>query len=132
MVGIEAQVTYLDTHAFAALHRKELDRFSSRARRVMDAEDDIRISPMVALEIEFLYEIKRVKSHAEHVIGDLSEDLGLRVCDAPFYRVIRQASEERWTRDPFDRVIVAHARVQAATLVTLDKLVHEHYSRALA
>ena len=123
---------YLDTHAVWALSRKELDRFSRRAQHAMEVQDDIRISPIVILEIEFLHEIGRFQVPAERLVDQLSVDIGLRVCDADFGDVVRKAVEERWTRDPFDRLIVAHARLQDAVLITLDTQIHKHYPHALA
>ena len=123
---------YLDTHAVWAMSRRETDRFSSRALRALEMNDDIRISPMVLLEIEFLHEIGRFKVSGERVLDVLAAEIGLRVCDTQFLLVARQAIEERWTRDPFDRIIVAHARIHGATLITLDTRIHKHYSQALA
>jgi PIN domain nuclease of toxin-antitoxin system len=125
-------VIYLDTHAVVALKRKERDRFSRGAQHAIEASDDIRISPLVLLEMELLYEIKRVSAPAERIVDDLAADIGIRVCDADFARVVRKAIGERWTRDPFDRLIVAQARLHDAGLITLDTLIHKHYPHALA
>ena len=123
---------YLDTHVVGALDRKDLDKFSRRAKHALTVNDDIRVSPIVILELEFLHEIKRLDDPAERVIEDLGAEIGLRVCDTPFPLVIRQAVEERWTRDPFDRLIVAQARLNKAALITLDTVIHQHYAHALA
>jgi len=60
-------VTYLDTHAVAALYRGDLSPFSAVALRVIDEEEDLRISPMVLLELEYLHEIKRIKVPARRI-----------------------------------------------------------------
>jgi PIN domain nuclease of toxin-antitoxin system len=125
-------VIYLDANAVIALDRKEMDRFSRRAEKALEVQDDIRVSPIVILELEFLREIKRVKKAAEIIIDELAAEIGLRVCDTPFHLVIRKAVEERWTRDPFDRLIVAQARVHSAPLLTLDTVILQHYPHALA
>jgi PIN domain nuclease of toxin-antitoxin system len=44
---------------------------------------------------------------------------------------VDQALSEGWTRDPFDRLIVANAKAAAAPLVTKDEMVRGNYSRAL-
>jgi PIN domain nuclease of toxin-antitoxin system len=36
----------------------------------------------------------------------------------------------RWTRDPFDRIIVAHADVVSAPLLTKDQAIRRNYRRA--
>ena len=125
-------MTYLDTHAVAALYQGELSPFSPAALRVIDEEDDLRISPMVLLELEYLHEIKRIKVPARRIVESLTAEIGLKICDASFTDVARKALEERWTRDPFDRLIVAQARLHGARLVTKDRLLRSRYAHALA
>jgi len=36
-----------------------------------------------------------------------------------------------WTRDPFDRLIVAHAAANDARLLTKDEKIRRHYKRAV-
>jgi len=124
-------VTYLDTHAVAALYQGDLSPFSPAALRLIDAEDDLRISPMVLLELEYLHEIKRIKVPARRIFYSLAAEIGLKICNASFPDVARKALEERWTRDPFDRIIVAQARLHGARLVTKDRLLRSRYPHAL-
>jgi PIN domain nuclease of toxin-antitoxin system len=44
--------------------------------------------------------------------------------------VARAATEIRWTRDPFDRMIAAQAIVADAPLVTADRTILEHLPQA--
>jgi PIN domain nuclease of toxin-antitoxin system len=64
-------------------------------------------------------------------VSILAAGIGLRVCDMPFRKVVDQAIAESWTRDPFDRLIVANAKAAAAPLVTRDERIRDNYSRAL-
>jgi PIN domain nuclease of toxin-antitoxin system len=41
--------------------------------------------------------------------------------------VAREAEAHDWTRDPFDRLIVAQASLFDAPLITKDADVHAHY-----
>lgn len=129
MVGDE--VTYLDTHAVAALYQGDLSPFSAVVLGVIDQEDDLRISPMVLLELEYLHEIKRIKVPARRIADALATDIGLKICDATFADVARKALDERWTRDPFDRLIVAQARLHNARLITRDRHMRARYAHAL-
>jgi len=52
------------------------------------------------------------------------------VCDQRFDRVIEAAEAQDWTRDPFDRIIVAQAGLAAATLVTKDQPIRDRYAMA--
>ncbi|MEI9811179.1 MAG: hypothetical protein WDO18_00250 [Acidobacteriota bacterium] len=42
-----------------------------------------------------------------------------------------QPRPERWTRDPFDRMIVAQARLAKAHLITRDTIIQTHYPKAI-
>ena len=79
------------------------------------------------LELQYLYETKRVADNAELVVDDLLHRLGVRVCDLPFPDVARRALALSWTRDPFDRLIVAQAALRDARLVTKDRVLRKRY-----
>jgi PIN domain nuclease of toxin-antitoxin system len=124
-------MTYLDTHIAAQLCQGDTRRLSREAKRVIEADNDIRISPMVVLEFEYLREIQKIKMRPEQIVQGLAEDLGVRVCEVPFSQVALQALEESWTRDAFDRIIVAQARMQKAKLISRDINVQRQYKLAL-
>ena len=125
-------MTYLDTHAAVALYQGEPAAFSPRALDALAQESDLRISPMALLELQYLYEIKRIRVPAARIVSSLATEIGLKVCSMPFAEVVQQALEERWTRDPFDRLIVAQARANSGALITRDRIMQRRYSRALS
>lgn len=122
---------HLDTHVTTALYEGELDRLSRDARRLIDRDPNIRISPMVFLELDLLHEIRRLRMSAANIVQKLSQEFGLQICDRSFIDVTRQAASETWTRDPFDRMIVAQARLANAALITRDERMHVRYAKAL-
>jgi PIN domain nuclease of toxin-antitoxin system len=128
MVGTE--VIYLDTHVVIYLFDGEVNRLGAAARKAID-RNEAMVSAAVVLELGFLHELGRLKPSASKLISTLSTDIGLRVCDLPFRTVVDHAMAEGWTRDPFDRLIVANAKAAGAPLVTRDERIHKHYSRAL-
>lgn len=117
---------YLDTHACAWLFLGRLRLLPKRVLERIDRADDLRISPMVALELDFMHEIGRTAQPARVVVATLGAELGLKVCDLPFSAVAAAATHLAWTRDPFDRLIVAQAVVAQAPLVTRDRTIHRH------
>ena len=121
---------YLDTHAVVWLYAGEIERFNKKILDLLEAEQ-IVISPMVQLELQYLKEIKRLKVEPSLIIENLSVTIGLRMCEVPFTRIISEAVQYRWTRDPFDRIIVASATVSDATLVTKDDTIIRNYSKAV-
>jgi PIN domain nuclease of toxin-antitoxin system len=124
-------VIHLDTHVALWLYAGRLDLLSPTAREALDTDPAPTVSPMVLLEIQYLYEIGRVAEPSESVEAGLRKALGLRVCEQPFARVVAHALTADWTRDPFDRLIVSQAAVADADLVSRDGQIAEHYPRTV-
>ena len=121
---------YLDTHVVIWLFEGRLDFIPNGARAPLET-DQLLISPMVGLELQFLYERGRANQPAAQVLSALSSEIGLTACDLAFPLVAARAREEHWTRDPFDRLIVAQAVVRGAPLLTRDATMQAHYARAV-
>ncbi len=124
-------MTFLDTHAAIWLRKGDRSALSKSAARRVDSEDELLISPMVLLEVEQLHEMGRLKVSANQLVADLASYAGVRLCTYPFGLVMDQALREKWTRDPFDRVIVAHARARKAPLISSDEKILRHYELAV-
>lgn len=121
-------VVHLDTHVVVWLYAGELERLSKVAASLIESSA-IAISPAVVLELQYLHEIKRVTEPAAHVVDDLRGRIDLHVDDIAFSTVVTDALTLSWTRDPFDRLITAHARARDAILLSADKTIHKHYPR---
>ena len=121
---------YADTHVVAWLYAGRADLIPSRARASLDHQP-VLVSPMVALELQYLFETGRTNASAHAVLEALAGDMGLRLCDLPFPDVIDVAIRQSWTRDPFDRIIVAQAALRRAPLVSADAAIRANYHRAL-
>ena len=118
---------YLDTHAAIWLAEGKTELFGIASLAALEAESVIRISPMVALELQFLHEIGRLTVPGGEVLRILGEAIALTVCQAPFPAVSQAALGESWVRDPFDRIIVAQARLSQSPLITKDRLIRTNY-----
>ena len=125
-----ATVIHLDTHVVVWLYAGDLRRFSPAARRRLDREE-LRISPMVALEVQYLHEVGRISENASVVFSDLGRKLGLAQAEGDFSSVAEGAVGLGWTRDPFARLIVAHAALNGATLLTKDRSIRRNYRHAV-
>jgi PIN domain nuclease of toxin-antitoxin system len=104
---------------------------SRRAAAELDGAAEVHCSPMARLELQYLREIGRFRDAPVEVFDALAASIGLRVSDAPFFAVTREAERQTWTRDPFDRVIVAQARLEGALLLTKDATIQAAYDRAV-
>src|SRR5579862_641557 len=102
-------VIYLDTHVVLWLYEGLLDRLPDFAKQQLE-ENDLFISPIVQLELEYLFEIKRIKRDSKTIVNDLIDRIALQTCQAPLLKIIQIAIKLNWTRDPFDRLIVANAQ----------------------
>lgn len=126
-----ADLIYLDTHVVVWLYARGAAAVSPRAADEIEAATEIRCSPMVRLEMQYLFEVGRIKEPALVVMDSLAAALGLRMCDTPFFAVVREAERQNWTRDPFDRLIVAQAELNDAPLLTKDDTIQAVYPRAV-
>jgi PIN domain nuclease of toxin-antitoxin system len=124
-------IAYLDTNVVVWLAQGIVTRLSPRARQVLE-DADLLISPMVLIELEYLHEVHRLKLAAQDIHAKLQHEIGLRVCDLAFFSVASVVIGEKWTRDPFDRTIVAQAKANGlAPLVSADEEMQKHYIRAV-
>ena len=123
-----AALIYLDTHVVTWLRAGRTDLLPELARRLLE-ENELLISPFVVLELQYLFEIQRASEPAEVVLAALTRDVGLEVCELPFFEVARMALGQSWTRDPFDRIIVSQAALRNAPLLTRDQVIRDHYSQ---
>lgn len=122
---------YLDTNVAVRLSLGNVRKISQPARQAINRYQ-LLISPMVLLELQFLFEIGRTAMTAEQTFSSLQSEIDLNLCPLPFIDIARAACHETWTRDNFDRVIVAHARHAGnAPLLTADEHIKTHYKPAI-
>lgn len=121
---------HLDTHVLVWLYEGRRDLFPDAVAALIE-ENDLVISPMVELELEYLYEVGRAGVRAEVVVEDLRARLGVERSVAPFVSIVEHARHLSWTRDPFDRLIVATALADSVSLLTRDSTILDHCASAL-
>lgn len=126
----QPSLTFLDTHIVCWLFEARLDLFSKESLAAIET-GLLRISPMAALELQYLHEIGRITRPANDVLSALAGDIDLRMSEAPFSDIVARAQNLNWTRDPFDRLIVAETLVAGGLLVTRDEKIRTHASCAI-
>ncbi len=123
---------FLDTHVILWLFAGEIERLGDKSRELIDnPANPLLISPISVLEMDYLHEIGKINSKGSKIAKKLSEDCDVAIAVDPFESVITSASKLDWTRDVFDRVLVAHSLLRKALLITKDRLIHKHYSRCV-
>jgi PIN domain nuclease of toxin-antitoxin system len=124
-------IAYLDTDTLVRLALGR-PRLISREASKLIQRAELRLSPMVLVELEYLYEIGRLKVRSRDIHIKAEHELGLKLCELPFAAVASAAIDEKWTRDVFDRIIVANARVNGlALLISADEKVQKNYPRTV-
>ena len=95
-----------------------LDRSHTRVRALARSPSRLLVSPATLLELQMLEESGklRLRSGVRGVIESDRWD----VDEPPALPWFEHAAEESWTCDPFDRLIVAHARLRRVRLATGD------------
>jgi PIN domain nuclease of toxin-antitoxin system len=121
---------YLDTHAVIWLYAGETALFTPAGLQLLERER-LLISPIVQLELALLREVGRITAEPALIVASLSEALGLERCEQPFARVVLESLRLDWTRDPFDRLIVAQAACGGGPLLTKDAGIRRHYAQAV-
>jgi len=110
-------VILLDTNAVIWM-----DQNHPRTRKLARAVR-LLVSPATVLELQLLEEIGRLRlrSGTRGIVDAESWEID----EPPAIDWFERAAEESWTRDPFDRLIVAHARLRRWRLATGDKAILE-------
>jgi PIN domain nuclease of toxin-antitoxin system len=98
------------------------ERVPSAARTLID-EREPRACPLVELELAYMHEIGRARDPASMMLAALRKSIGLEIADISMAELAHTAAGLSWTRDPFDRMIAAHAIVADVPLVTADRTI---------
>lgn len=105
----------LDTNALIWLEARH-----RRSRPLSRWIGHLHISPANLLEIQFLLEAQRIRLRTNTRIENLVDDQRWALDDPPAAAWFDVARELSWTRDPFDRLLAAHARYRGWKLATGD------------
>jgi PIN domain nuclease of toxin-antitoxin system len=117
-----AFVILLDTNALIWLEQGH-----RRVRQLAASRQPLYISPPSLLELQFLAEIGRIRLRSG-AVRDFAHDERWLLDDPPAIAWFEEALEPGCTRDPFDRLIVAHARSRGSKLATADSALPAHLS----
>jgi PIN domain nuclease of toxin-antitoxin system len=120
-------VILLDTNALiwvAGGHR--------RTAPLLAEHRPLYVSPASFLELQLLVETGRVRLRVDS-IDRVAADPRWAVDDPSAVDWFQRAWPLSWTRDPFDRLLVAHARLRGWKLATADEhlLAHLHASERI-
>jgi len=121
---------FLDTHVAIWLYSGRLDLFRPKVLRIIN-DNQICISHWVRLEMKYLNEIGRINQHPDMIIDALIDEIGLVFSNNSIERIVSQAIHLDFTRDPFDRIIVADAYINNSCLISKDQNIRKNYKYAV-
>ena len=119
-------VILLDTNAVIWLEQGH-----PRARPLLKDRRRLYVSPATLLELQFLHETHRIRLDAGSVAA-LGQDERWLLDDPPAASWFLGAADLVWTRDPFDRLIAAHAMLRRWRLATGDDALVERLGPGMA
>lgn len=106
---------------------------SKRLKEISWLDDGSRwtISPISLLEMKFLQEVGKLDIDLSEIIKRLRQDERFVIDDIHLEDLCLAALDLSWTRDPFDRLLVAHSLVRALPFGTQDQLIRKNFSRVI-
>ena len=114
----------LDTNAVIWLHQGH-----RRGRRLDAHLGQLYVSPANLLELQFLLEAGRIRLRPGATVRDLANDDRWATDNPSSVDWFERALGTAWTRDPFDRLLVAHAALRGWRLATGDGALLDHLGR---
>ncbi len=93
-----------------------------RAKPLAESGARLYLSPVTLLELKFLIECGRLAEVGDNAMEAVSQDPRWQLDDLASERLFKAALALDWTRDPFDRLLVAHARCRRWKFATGDRL----------
>jgi PIN domain nuclease of toxin-antitoxin system len=114
----------LDTHflIWLALESKRLANFPW-----LDRYRPWGVSPVSFLEIQFLAEVGRLSVSNPEFTSTVMNDRRFIVDDISLETLVGHALRLDWTRDPFDRLLVAHSLARRVALCTTDRAIRSRH-----
>ena len=76
-------VVYLDTHIVVWLYAGLTEKLTDIAKKTIEGCDAL-ISQFIRLELQYLFEIARIRVKPEIIVKDLAKTINLKVSDYPF------------------------------------------------
>ena len=83
------------------------------------------------MELETLWEGGKLKNQPARILTAVESSFGASRSEASFDSVVEAARTFGWSRDPFDRLIVANAMADGVRLLTADDHILRHFRDAV-
>jgi PIN domain nuclease of toxin-antitoxin system len=114
----------LDTHflIWLVLESKRLANFPW-----LDRYRPWGVSPVSFLEIQFLAEVGRLSVSNPEFTSTVMKDRRFIIDDISLETLVGHTLRLEWTRDPFDRLLVAHSLARRVAFCTTDRTIRSRH-----
>ncbi len=120
----------IDTHIALWLYDARIDLLSPTAQQKLNQQQTL-LPQIARLELHMLHEIGRIDTPPEEIITFLMQQIGMNQSEHPCPTIVDQAALLQWTRDPFDRMMVAESAARNLPLITKDRNIRNHHNLAI-
>lgn len=120
---------FLDTHIVVWLYAGYVNKLSTAVTEQIE-NNELFISQVVRLELQYLFEIGRITVTPETLLKNLHQSIGLKFSLMKVEQVFDHAINCSWTRNVFDRLITAEAGALDVLLITKDEKIRANYEKA--
>ena len=86
---------------------------------------------MVLLELQYMRDKRVIDVSPFEVFRELQKILNITIAQTPFEKITPEAIAIGWTKDPFDRIIVAQSKFDGIDLLTKDRPILKNYEKAI-
>ncbi|MBI4990721.1 type II toxin-antitoxin system VapC family toxin [Candidatus Gottesmanbacteria bacterium] len=115
----------VDTHIFLWWLNEEEQLKTSIKSILSDTDNIIYVSVVTAWEMSLKLRAKR-KIKLKSTIEDCFQKAGFEILDIRLPHVLQLAKLQDVHKDPFDRMLIAQANVEEATLITGDEKIWKY------
>jgi PIN domain nuclease of toxin-antitoxin system len=114
----------LDTHTLVWWSTGDRRLSRAAAGAINDAANDVAASPVNAMEIALKYRLRKLPelTFSPAALAAMLERARIRVIEISFAHALEAGSLEIDHRDPWDRLLIAQARLDNRTVVTRDAI----------
>lgn len=123
------ETIFIDTHVALWLAAGEHKKITPFGKSKIENCTTL-MSPAVLMELDMLTE-KKLITDRQSILAYLTMQFGIGVANDPFLAIADKAAQFKWTRDPLDRLIVAHSALRKTPLLTKDHVIQKHFPQAI-
>lgn len=127
---MKGRAVHLDTHVVCWLYAGLVHQLSETARSFL-LDNDCHVSPWALLEMQELFDHGILRVGPWEVLDDLERRIGLKTARGESAAIVKASTRLSWANDPYDRMIVAHASLAEAPLLSKDAHLHTHFPQTV-